>query len=61
MAPMIGNENDGYEPDFNSRYFTEDFPYGLFSIVKVAREINFKTPIIDEVYQWGMAMIAQRQ
>ena len=61
MAPMIGNENDGYEPDINSRYFTEDFPYGLFSIVKVAREINFKTPIIDEVYQWGMAMIAQRQ
>ena len=60
-APMIGNDNDGYDPDFNSRYFTEDFPYGLSSIVKVARENNFSTPIIDEVYQWGMRMIAQSQ
>ena len=60
-APMIGNENDGYEPDFNSRYFTEDFPYGLYSIVKVARDINFKTPVIEEVYRWGMNMIAQSQ
>ena len=58
---MIGNEDDGYEPDFNSRYFTEDFPYGLDAIVKVAREKNFSTPVIDEVYGWGMEMIAQRQ
>lgn len=61
MAPMIGNDDDGYEPDFNSRYFTEDFPYGLYSIVKVAREMNFTTPVIDEVYGWGMEMIAQSQ
>lgn len=61
MAPMIGNEDDGYEPDFNSRYFTEDFPYGLDAIVKVAREKSFSTPVIDEVYGWGMEMIAQRQ
>lgn len=61
MAPMIGNDDDGYEPDFNSRYFTEDFPYGLDSIVKVAREKNFSTPVIDEVYGWGMAMIAHSQ
>lgn len=60
-APMIGNDDDGYSPDFNSRYFTEDFPYGLNSIVKVAREKNFSTPVIDEVYQWGMKMIAQSQ
>ena len=61
MAPMIGNDDDGYEPDFKSRYFTEDFPYGLNSIVKVAREKNFSTPVIDEVYGWGMEMIAQSQ
>ncbi|MBR6432147.1 MAG: NAD/NADP octopine/nopaline dehydrogenase family protein, partial [Muribaculaceae bacterium] len=61
MAPMIGNDVDGYEPDFNSRYFTEDFPYGLHSIVKVARELNFPAPVIDEVYRWGMDMIAQSQ
>lgn len=61
MAPMIGNDDDGYVPDFNSRYFTEDFPYGLYSIVKVAKDINFSTPVIDEVYQWGMDVIAQNQ
>ena len=61
MAPMIGNDDDGYEPDFKSRYFTEDFPYGLNSIVKVAREMNFSIPVIDEVYEWGMEMIAQSQ
>ncbi len=61
MAPMIGNDDDGYEPDFNSRYFTEDFPYGLYSIVKVAREMNYTTPVIDDVYGWGMEMIAQSQ
>ena len=58
MAPMIGNDVDGYEPDFNSRSFNEDFPYGLYSIVKVAHEMNFSTPLIDEVYRWGMDMIA---
>lgn len=59
VAPMVGNETDGYEPDFSSRYFTEDFPYGLFSIVKVARDLQFSMPIIDEVYNWGMSMIGQ--
>ena len=58
---MIGNDDDGYVPDFNSRYFTEDFPYGLYSIVKVAKDINFSTPVIDEVYQWGMDVIAHNQ
>ena len=61
MAPMIGNDDDGYVPDFNSRYFTEDFPYGLYSIVKVAKDINFSTPVIDEVFLWGMDVIAQNQ
>ena len=61
MAPMIGNDDDGYEPDFHSRYFTEDFPYGLYSIVKVAKEMNFSTPVIDEVYKWGIDMIAHSQ
>jgi len=59
LSPMIGNDIDGYEPDFKSRYFTEDFPYGMSSIVKVARETNFSTPVIDMVYQWGIDIIDQ--
>ena len=56
-SPMVGNSIEGFEPDFNSRYFTEDFPYGLHSIVKVARDLVFATPLIDEVYEWGMGMV----
>lgn len=56
-SPMVGNTDEGFEPDFNSRYFTEDFPFGLHSIVKVARDLRFATPLINEVYEWGMDMI----
>ena len=54
MAPMTGNAVDGFIPDFKSRYFTEDFPFGLRWIVEVARRMNIKTPVIDKVYDWGI-------
>ena len=46
----------GWVPDFSSRYFTEDFPFGLRFIVKLAREHGVATPVIDEVYRWGTNM-----
>lgn len=52
-APMKEVEN-GWVPDFESRYFTEDFPYGLRFIVELARKQNVATPKIDIVYNWGM-------
>ncbi len=57
LSPMVGSDADGYVPDFNSRYFTEDFPFGLRWIVEVARQLNASTPTIDEVYRWGKAVI----
>ena len=39
--------------DFESRYFTEDFPFGLRWINDQAQFHNIKCPIIDMVYQWG--------
>lgn len=56
-SPMTVNQFGQYEPDFNSRYFTEDFPYGMKFIVKVAEENNVTIPIIKTVYQWGMSKI----
>lgn len=47
----------GWIPDFASRYFTEDFPYGLHFIWQLAKEKGFATPKIDMVYQWGMSKI----
>lgn len=43
----------GWMADFESRYFTEDFPFGLRWISKMAKNFLIKTPLIDEVYQWG--------
>ena len=45
----------GWVPDFESRYFTEDFPYGLTFIKRLAEEKGIATPTIDKVYEWGMS------
>ena len=52
-APMVETEN-GWMPDFSSRYFTEDFPFGLKYIKDLADAHNIQTPTIDKVLEWGM-------
>ena len=52
LSPMKAVEG-GWIPDFTSRYFTEDFPYGMRFIVETAHEQNVEIPTIEEVYQWG--------
>ena len=47
----------GWVPDFASRYFTEDFPYGLKYIWQLAHEKGIDCPNIDKVYEWGMSKI----
>lgn len=55
-APMKQTE-DVWVPDFNSRYFTEDFPYGLRYIKELAMQYGVKTSMIDKVYAWGVSKI----
>lgn len=45
----------GFIPDFSSRYFTEDFPYGMRFIVETAQKQNINIPTIEEVYRWGLS------
>lgn len=45
----------GWIPDFESRYFTEDFPYGLKFIVELAKEKNINCPNLNKVFEWGMS------
>lgn len=45
---------EGWVPDFTSRYFTEDFPFGLRFIVDLCHEHNISIPTIENVYAWGM-------
>ena len=56
LSPMKQVEG-GYIPDFQSRYFTEDFPYGLAIIHRLAHEKGVPSPTIDMVYDWGTKML----
>ena len=55
-SPMKQVEG-GWVPDFESRYFTEDFPHGLKHIWQLAHEKSIPCPNIDLVYEWGMSKI----
>ena len=55
-SPMKEVEG-GWIPDFGSRYFTEDFPYGLTYIWQLAHEKGISCPNIDKVYEWGMSKV----
>ena len=56
MAPMVESEK-GWQPDLESRYFQEDFFYGLRFLYEKARELNIDTPTIDKIYNWGTKLI----
>lgn len=55
LSPMIQTES-GWIPDFSSRYFTADFPFGLAIIAQIARLAGVETPNIDETLAWGTSM-----
>lgn len=57
-APMTKVAN-GYIPDFENRYFTEDFPFGLLIIKSIAEIVNVETPYINEILKWGQQMIGK--
>lgn len=55
-SPMKQAEG-GWIPDFGSRYFTEDFPYGLKLIADLAKDKGIHTPNIYKVLEWGMEKV----
>lgn len=58
-APMEKTDF-GFMPDFKSRYFTEDFQYGLNIIKSFCEIVNLATPNIDVVLNWYGRVINQR-
>lgn len=48
QVPLIHNK-EGYIPDFNSRMFIEDFPYGICVIKDFALMAQIDTPTIDRL------------
>ena len=50
-SPMIQVKN-GWIPDFSSRYFTADFPYGLAIIESLAEILKIDVPNIKKTMDW---------
>lgn len=50
-SPMLKIE-EGYIPDFKSRYFMEDFPFGLCIIKSFSEIVGVEIPLIDKILMW---------
>ena len=57
IASPMRQVEGSYVPDFQSRYFTEDFPYGLAIVHRLMHEKGVPSPTIDMVFDWGMAFL----
>jgi len=57
-SPMVLNREGRYEPDFKSRYFTEDFPYGLKFIHETAKNHQLDCSHIESVFRWGQTILS---
>ncbi len=53
IASPMKHIDGGWIPDFSSRYFMEDFPYGLHFISALMCEKGLNSPYVDIVYSWG--------
>ena len=57
FSPMKKNA-DHWIPEFESRYFTEDFAFGLKYIWQLMHRYEINAPCIDKVYAWGISILA---
>lgn len=51
LTPMVA-QNEGFRPDYQSRYFTADFSYGLAILVNVAELCGAEVPHMKKVLEW---------
>ena len=56
LSPMK-KTTGGWEADYTSRYFTEDFPHGLRYIKELAEQYSVYTPTINKIYNWGISKL----
>eukprot|EP01006_Ploeotia_vitrea_P014017 TRINITY_DN37055_c0_g1_i1.p1 TRINITY_DN37055_c0_g1~~TRINITY_DN37055_c0_g1_i1.p1 ORF type:complete len:397 (+),score=50.94 TRINITY_DN37055_c0_g1_i1:50-1240(+) len=52
-SPMKQLEDGTWVPDFKSRYFTEDFPFGLLTNKGIAQLLGVATPTMDKIILWA--------
>ena len=54
-SPMKQTEN-GWIPDFSSRYFSADFPYGLKIILDIAKCFSVPAKKIEIIWNWYVSL-----
>lgn len=52
LASPMKQVEGGWIPDFKSRYFTADFPYGLAIIEELAGVLGYDAPNIKDTMDW---------
>ena len=52
LASPMRQVEGGWVPDFKSRYFTADFPYGLAIIEELAAVLKYDAPNIKDTMDW---------
>ena len=55
----VKKSSDGYRVDVNTRYLTEDIPFGLLVTKGIASVVGVETPMIDEVITKTSAWIGK--
>lgn len=58
-SPTVKTEN-GYIPDFDSRYFTADFSYGLAILMQIAKLAGVDTPNMSDTLNWYYGLVGKR-
>lgn len=58
-SPVVKDEI-GYMPDFDSRYFVSDFPFGIKIMIEVANLFNVPTPTMDKIWEWYQKVQPER-
>lgn len=56
LSPMKQVEQ-GWIPDFESRYFTEDISWGTSPICQYAKSVRVETPTLDYFVRWTNEMV----
>lgn len=50
----------GFIPDFDSRYFTADFSYGLAILVQIANFVGIDAPNMKDTLAWYYGLVGKR-
>ncbi|MEW5850575.1 MAG: NAD/NADP octopine/nopaline dehydrogenase family protein [Myxococcota bacterium] len=58
-TPML-KVDGGYVPNWGSRFFLEDIPFGLVVLRGIAELADVRTPMIDKVLTWAQERMGKR-